>query len=145
MHIIDNIYVYRRLWSNTFFGNIFKHIVYWLRTTNLFDVYSKFLRNTKSHAVQNSLVFLFFFLFELLQLFYIERICSIVSIHLNTNVFWMESSRAELAILYSKLCVRVGRAQVKPLVWVESVIERHEHSRIEFMVKVCCVLFVCVH
>ena len=25
--------------------------------------------------------------------------------------------------------------QVKPLIWIESVIERHAHSRIEFMVK----------
>ena len=27
--------------------------------------------------------------------------------------------------------------QVKPLIWVESVIERHAHSRVEFMIKVC--------
>jgi len=26
---------------------------------------------------------------------------------------------------------------VKPLIWVESVIERHAHSRVEYMVKVC--------
>lgn len=27
-------------------------------------------------------------------------------------------------------------AQVKPLIWIESVIERHSHSRVEYMVKV---------
>ena len=26
--------------------------------------------------------------------------------------------------------------QVKPLIWVESVIERHQHSRVEYMIKV---------
>ena len=26
--------------------------------------------------------------------------------------------------------------QVKPLIWVESVIERHAHSRVEYMIKV---------
>ena len=26
---------------------------------------------------------------------------------------------------------------VKPLIWVESVIERHSHSRVEYLVKVC--------
>lgn len=26
--------------------------------------------------------------------------------------------------------------QVKPLIWVESVIERHVHSRVEYMIKV---------
>lgn len=26
--------------------------------------------------------------------------------------------------------------QVKPLIWIESVIEKHSHSRIEYMVKV---------
>ena len=25
--------------------------------------------------------------------------------------------------------------QVKPLIWIESVIERHAHSRVEFMIK----------
>ena len=25
--------------------------------------------------------------------------------------------------------------QVKPLIWIESVIERHAHSRVEYMVK----------
>lgn len=27
-------------------------------------------------------------------------------------------------------------SQVKPLIWVESIIERHAHSRVEYMVKV---------
>lgn len=27
--------------------------------------------------------------------------------------------------------------QVKPLIWIESVIERHSHSRVEYMIKVC--------
>lgn len=26
--------------------------------------------------------------------------------------------------------------QVKPLIWIESVIEKHSHSRIEYMIKV---------
>ena len=26
--------------------------------------------------------------------------------------------------------------QVKPLIWIESVIERHSHSRVEYMIKV---------
>ena len=26
--------------------------------------------------------------------------------------------------------------QVKPLIWVESVIERHSHSRVEYLIKV---------
>lgn len=26
--------------------------------------------------------------------------------------------------------------QVKPLIWIESVIERHAHSRVEYMIKV---------
>ena len=26
---------------------------------------------------------------------------------------------------------------VKPLIWVESVIERHSHSRVEYLIKVC--------
>ena len=31
---------------------------------------------------------------------------------------------------------------VKPLIWVESVIERHSHSRVEYLIKVCgCILF----
>jgi len=25
---------------------------------------------------------------------------------------------------------------VKPLIWIESVIERHSHSRVEYMIKV---------
>ena len=29
--------------------------------------------------------------------------------------------------------------QVKPLIWIESVIEKHSHSRIEYMIKVGCV------
>jgi AP-1 complex subunit mu len=35
---------------------------------------------------------------------------------------------------FELMCYRLN-THVKPLVWVESVIERHEHSRIEFMVK----------
>ena len=31
--------------------------------------------------------------------------------------------------------------QVKPLIWIESVIEKHSHSRIEYMIKVGCVYF----
>lgn len=27
-------------------------------------------------------------------------------------------------------------SQVKPLIWIESVIEKHSHSRIEYMIKV---------
>lgn len=32
---------------------------------------------------------------------------------------------------------RVVCVQVKPLIWIESVIERFSHSRVEIMVKVC--------
>ena len=28
--------------------------------------------------------------------------------------------------------------QVKPLIWIESSIERHSHSRVEYTIKVCC-------
>ena len=27
--------------------------------------------------------------------------------------------------------------QVKPLIWIESHIERHSHSRVEYLIKVC--------
>lgn len=33
--------------------------------------------------------------------------------------------------------------QVKPLIWVESVIERHAHSRVEYMVKVSRINLKC--
>ena len=26
--------------------------------------------------------------------------------------------------------------QVKPLIWIESIIERHSHSRVEYLIKV---------
>ena len=29
-----------------------------------------------------------------------------------------------------------NRFQVKPLIWVETVVEKHTHSRVEYMVKV---------
>lgn len=32
--------------------------------------------------------------------------------------------------------------QVKPLIWVESVIERHSHSRVEYLVKVICIVIM---
>ena len=37
-----------------------------------------------------------------------------------------------LSLIIYKICPYF---QVKPLIWIESVIERHAHSRIEFMVK----------
>ena len=36
----------------------------------------------------------------------------------------------EIHVLCFILC------QVKPLIWIESVIERHSHSRVEYMIKV---------
>ena len=36
----------------------------------------------------------------------------------------------------SRINIFILLFQVKPLIWVESVIERHAHSRIEFMIKV---------
>lgn len=33
--------------------------------------------------------------------------------------------------------------QVKPLIWAEAVVERHEGSRIEFMVKVSVCVSIC--
>ncbi len=36
-----------------------------------------------------------------------------------------------LIVLFCVLC-----EQVKPLIWIESVIEKHSHSRIEYMIKV---------
>ena len=33
--------------------------------------------------------------------------------------------------------------QVKPLIWVESVIERHSHSRVEYLIKVSMLLTNC--
>lgn len=35
-----------------------------------------------------------------------------------------------------RLCVLLVMSQVKPLIWIESVIEKHSHSRIEYMIKV---------
>lgn len=33
-------------------------------------------------------------------------------------------------------CHLLSPQQVKPLIWIESVIEKHSHSRIEYMIKV---------
>lgn len=41
---------------------------------------------------------------------------------ISQNILW------KLKITYKSL-------QVKPLIWIESVIERHEHSRVEYMIK----------
>ena len=45
-----------------------------------------------------------------------------------------------LAILMCVYCLLFLSSQVKPLIWIESVIERHSHSRVEYMIKVQCVL-----
>ena len=55
----------------------------------------------------------------------------LMSYRLNTHVcvqaplIW-SVTRSSISMLF----------QVKPLIWVESVIERHAHSRVEFMIKV---------
>lgn len=61
-----------------------------------------------------------------------------------TLVSWKNGALSGLLSLNSMRLVRwqqVGAPssftpQVKPLIWIESVIEKHSHSRIEYMVKV---------
>ena len=45
----------------------------------------------------------------------------------------MEGAYARHFATYSRRATL--RAQVKPLIWVESIIEKHSHSRVEFMIK----------
>uniref|UniRef100_A0A673KS07 AP-1 complex subunit mu-1-like n=1 Tax=Sinocyclocheilus rhinocerous TaxID=307959 RepID=A0A673KS07_9TELE len=42
----------------------------------------------------------------------------------------------EILLLKFNKCLNVSKSQrVKPLIWIESVIEKHSHSRIEYMIK----------
>ena len=50
----------------------------------------------------------------------------LMSYRLNTHVGFLFELRCDFPSFFS---------QVKPLIWIESVIERHEHSRVEYMVK----------
>lgn len=42
----------------------------------------------------------------------------------------------ELCKMTRRECRVPSPRQVKPLIWIESVIEKHSHSRIEYMIKV---------
>ena len=44
------------------------------------------------------------------------------------------SSKGDLKSLFDYFISRLN-THVKPLIWIESVIERHAHSRVEIMVK----------
>ena len=62
-----------------------------------------------------------------------------MSYRLNTHVINCSSSSSLFEPIsewqYFFFVVLIVVEQVKPLIWIESVIERHAHSRVEFMIK----------
>ena len=39
---------------------------------------------------------------------------------------------------FELMSYRLSSAQIKPLIWVQVQMEKHAHSRVEYIIKVCC-------
>ena len=53
--------------------------------------------------------------------------------HIDSTLRWGRVARRSWMFTYQ----RYFNWQIKPLIWVEATIERHSHSRVEYLIKVC--------
>lgn len=60
--------------------------------------------------------------------------CMFCVVHILSVVLW--ESNILVTLSKTQSCDVIFSHQVKPLIWIESVIEKHSHSRIEYMIKV---------
>ena len=59
----------------------------------------------------------------------------LMSYRLNTHVSFVVSILLLIGSFSCDVVIIIDVQQVKPLIWIESVIERHAHSRVEYMIK----------
>ena len=82
--------------------------------------------------------------FELMSYRLNTHVCQHTRGHFNDSL-WHVGGCVIWWFSVSRSCVKCFCFQVKPLIWIESVIEKHSHSRIEYMIKVSRHAFPCAH